>query len=205
MTREDLVLHLILLVLLLALGGIRVWYYRMQRRGMGAMALRKQEMLNEVRQIGAMLAGALMVVHIITPSLFAWMEFPLATPARWVGAVIAALAVAASWFAARDDLLVANGTWRGHFDPPGLFRWVRHPLELFLVVVALGLTLLSANWVVGLLAGALAAHEVFVRAPRVESERRARLGEAYEAYARITPAFIPRPHRSPLPDAPGKD
>ena len=205
MRREDLVLHLLLLVILLALGGIRLWYYRLQRRGMGMMALKKQEMMNELRQIGAMLAGALMVGHILSPNLFAWMEFPLPTPVRWIGAALAAVAVTACWFAARDDLLVANGTWRGRFDPPGLFRWVRHPLELVLVLVALGLTLLSANWVVALLAGALAAHEVFVRAPRVELERRARLGEAYESYAQATPAFIPRPPRSPLPDARDKD
>ena len=200
MRRDDLVLHLLFLAMLLALGGIRVWYYRTQRRGIGLVALKKQETLNEIRQIGAMLACLVIVAHVLRPELFAWTEFPLYESARWIGAVIAVLAIAASWFAARDELVLARRASRERFDPPGLFRWVRHPLELALVGVAVGLTLLSANWVVALLAGALATHEVLVRAPRVERDRRARMGDAYEAYARITPAFFPRPFRASSPD-----
>ena len=198
--RDERVLHLLFLVVMLSLGAIRLWYYRIQRRGMGLMALKKQETLNEIRQIGAMLACLLIVAHIISPDLLAWTEFPLFQPVRWTGAVIAMLAVAATWLAARDDLVVARFTSSERFDPPGMFRWVRHPLELALVGVALGLTLMSANWVVALIAAALATHEVRVRAPRVDRARRARMGEAYEAYARSTPAFFPHLSRSSSPD-----
>ena len=196
MRGDERVLHLLFLVVMLSLGAIRLWYYRIQRRGMGLMALKKQETLNEIRQIGAMLACLLIVAHILSPELLAWTEFPLFAAARWTGVVIAVLAVMGSWLAARDDLVVARHTSRERFDPPGTFRWVRHPLELALVGVALGLTLMSANWVVALIAAALATHEVLVRAPRVERDRRARMGDAYEAYARVTPAFFPRPSRS---------
>ena len=201
MSRDERVLHLIFLAVLLALGGIRLWYYRIQRRGMGLMALKKQETLNDLRQIGPMLACLLIVAHILSPDLLAWTEFALFSPVRWIGAVLAVLAVGASWFAARDELVLAQRTSRERFDPPGLFRRTRHPLELVVVGVALGLTLLSANWVVALIAGALATHELFVRAPRVERDRRERFGEVYEAYARVTPAFFPRPSRSSLTDA----
>lgn len=205
MRRDELVLHLFFLAVLLVLGGIRLWYYRRQRRALGPTALKKQETLNEIRQIGAMLASLLIVVHILSPDLLAWTEFPLFKPARWIGAMLAVLAAAACWFAARDELLLSQHTSRTRFDPPGLFLWVRHPLELALVVVAVGLTAVSANWVVALIAGALGTHEVFVRAPRAERERRARLGEAYEAYARVTPAFFARPSRSSVPDAREQD
>lgn len=193
--QRELLLHLLFLVILLALGGIRLWYYRIQRRGMGLMALKKQETLNDLRQIGAIVASLLIVAHILSPGLLAWTEFPLFIPVRWVGAALATVAVAASWFAARDDLVVAQRTSRERFEPPGLFRWTRHPLELVLVVVALGLTVLSANWVVALIAAVWATHEVLVRAPRTERARRARFGESYDAYARVTPAFLPRPPR----------
>ena len=205
MRRDDLVLHLLFLAVLLVLGAIRLWYYRRQRRGLGLMALKKQETLNELRQLGAMVACLLIVAHILSPDLLAWTEFPLFRLARWIGAVIAVLAAIACGFAARDELLIAQHSSHTRFDPPGMLRWVRHPLELALVVVALGLTLVSANWVVALIAGALGSHEVFVRAPRADRERRARLGKAYEAYARVTPAFLPRPFRPVLPDAREQD
>lgn len=43
---------------------------------------------------------------------------------------------------------------------------MRHPLELVIAVVALGLTLLSANWAVGVAASALTAHEMLGRTAR---------------------------------------
>ena len=199
MMRVERVLHLLFFIVMLSLGAIRLWYYRIQRRTIGLMALKKQETLNEIRQIGALLACLLIVAHILSPDLLAWTEFPLFQPVRWTGVVIAMMAVTATWFAARDDLIVGRHTSSVRFDPPGMFRWVRHPLELALVGVALGLSLMSANWVVALIAGALAAHEVLVRAPRVDRIRRARIGEAYEVYTRVTPAFIPRPSRSSSP------
>ena len=205
MRRDERILHLLFLVVMLSLGAIRLWYYRIQRRGMGLLALKKQETLNDVRQIGAMLACLLIVAHILSPDLLAWTEFPLFAAARWTGVAVAVLAVAATWLAARDDLVVARYAAHERFDPPGMFRWVRHPLELALVGVALGLTLLSANWVVALIAGALAIHEILVRAPRVDRDRRAHMGEAYEAYARVTPAFLPRPSRSSSLDVHAKD
>ena len=196
MTQRELLFHLLFLTILLALGAIRLWYYREQRRSMGVMARKKQEILNDVRQIGAMSACVVIVVHIINPDLLSWTEFPMPVWIRWAGVVLASLGVGACWLAARDELVVARTRYATTFDAPGLFRWVRHPIELVLVGVAIGLTLLSANWVVALIGGALATHEVIVRAPRVERERRARIGDAYEAYARVTPAFLPRPPRS---------
>ena len=168
---------------------------------MGVMALRKEETLSDVRQIGAMVACGVVVMHIINPDLLSWTEFPTYAWIRWAGLALSSLAVGTCVFAARDELTLARARHGHTFDPPGLFRWVRHPIELVLVAVAVGLTLLSANWVVALLAGALAAHEVIVRAPRVERERRAGFGDAYEQYARVTPAFLPRLSRSATREA----
>ena len=193
MTQRELLFHLLFLVILLVLGAIRLWYYREQRR---ALALKKQETLNDLRQIAAMIACLVIVTHIINPDLLSWTEFALPEWTRWVGVALASLAVGASWVAARDEIFVYRQTVSKTFDPPGSFRLVRHPLELALVSVAMGLTLLSANWLVALIGGTWATHEVVVRAPRVERERHARMGEAYTAYARVTPSFVPGFSRS---------
>jgi protein-S-isoprenylcysteine O-methyltransferase Ste14 len=193
--RRELLFHLLFLVILLALGAVRLWYYREQRRSMGRLELRQQETLNEVRQIGAMVACLVIVAHILNPRLLAWTEFPAPEWARWTGAVLSSFVAILSWLAARGELAVARMPSGATFDPPSLFRWVRHPLELVLVGIAVGVTLLSANWVVALVASALALHGLLKRAPRADRERRARLGSAYEQYARVTPAFLPRSSR----------
>lgn len=162
---------------------------------MGRVELRQQETLNEVRQIGAMVTCLVIVAHILNPRLLSWTEVPAPMWARWTGAVLSSVAVIGSWLAARDELAVARAPFAATFDAPGFFQWVRHPLELMLVGIAVGLTLLSANWIVALVASALAVHGVLKRAPRVDRERRARLGSAYEQYTRVTPAFLPRGFR----------
>ena len=74
----------------------------------------------------------------------------------------------------------------------GAFRLVRHPLCSALSLAAFWFTLLSANWVVGLIALCLVMDMVLVRARGEDGFPAAQFGTRFSEYARRTPAFVPR-------------
>ena len=192
MMPPDFPLHLIFLLSLFALGVVRVWYWRRQRSLLGHVFAAQQRVFADARQIGATVGFVTVTLHLIRPQLLGWTEFPLHVGVRWGGAVLTLIAIGLCTMAARDEIKALDDTRRNTFVARGLFRRVRHPIEDGLVVLAVALTLLSADWVVAVLAGGLALHGLFVRAPRVERQRRGSAGEAYESYAMTTPAFFPR-------------
>lgn len=191
MKQPDLTLHLLFFAVLLALGGIRIWYWQRQAAVLGMRFAESQRTLNDLRQLGALLTVVLVGIHIIHPSLFAWSEFRLPVVLRWAGGALAVVATGLSLEAARDEIVALRAMAAGRFAPSGLFAWLRHPLEVVIALLAVALTLLSANWLIALLGAALAAHGILVRAPRADRERRARAGAEYEAYARATRPFLP--------------
>ena len=87
---------------------------------------------------------------------------------------------------------------RGRTEPlvvVGPYRVVRHPMYSGLTLIVLGIGLATdRTWA---LLGALFLFLWFalVIAPFEERELRALFGSAYEAYARRTPRFLPRPWR----------
>lgn len=69
---------------------------------------------------------------------------------------------------------------------------MRHPLCSALSLAAFWFTLLTANWVVGLIALGLVMDMVLVRARREDAFLAAQFGTRFSEYARRTPAFVPR-------------
>lgn len=190
----DFPLHLTFLAALLTLAVVRVWYWRRQRELLGMAFSEQQRVYADTRQIGAMLGFLLVLVHLANPRILGWTEFPLPGTVRWAGAILTIVAIAICARAAHDEIDALRNARRQAFVPGGLFRYVRHPIEGGLVVLAVALTLLTADWVVALLTGGLALHGLWVRAPRVERQRLASAGAVYEAYAMTTPALVPRRH-----------
>lgn len=193
--RQALWLHLLFIVVVSALGVLRVRYYRRQRRAFGIRFARRGKTLNEIRQVAAMLALLVMLLHTINPKILSWTEFPLPYIVRWIGAGAAVLsAIVLAWAAdgavhgvSADDPLPLHTT--------GPYAVVRHPLDAAIAFAAVALTVLSANWVVGLVGGVMATHAVFVRARRDEAQLRSTYGAEYERYAISTPRFVPHLRR----------
>ena len=190
--RQALWLHLLFMVVVSAIGLLRVRYYRRQRRAFGIRFASRGKTLNEVRQVAAMLALLLMLLHTINPNILSWTEFPLPYVVRWIGGGAAVLSVVLLAWAADDAVhgVLADDPLPLHTTGP--YAVVRHPLDAAIAFVAVALTVLSANWVIGLVSGVMAAHALFVRARRNAEQLRTTYGEAYQSYAAHTPRFVPR-------------
>ena len=74
----------------------------------------------------------------------------------------------------------------------GPYASVRNPLYLGATVALIGWTLLLRSVVLAIATGLMVIHFAFV-ARWEERELLSRFGEAYEAYRRVTPRFLPRP------------
>ena len=193
--RQALLLHVLFIVLMCALGLLRVRYYRRQRKAFGLHFANRGKTLNEIRQIAAMIALLVMIIHTINPKILSWTEFPLPYVIRWIGGAAGVLAVVllAEASQAAVDAVAATNPLPLRTD--GAYAVVRHPLDAAIAFAAVALTLLSANWIVGLIAGAMAAHALLIRSRRDEHQLRIAHGGAYERYAARTPRFIPRLRR----------
>lgn len=185
-------LHLLFIAVMSALGLLRVRYHRRQRKAFGLHFASRGKTLTEVRQLAAMVALLVMVVHTINPNILSWTEFPLPYLVRWIGGVAAILALvlisraadgAVDGVSAKDPLPLRT---------TGPYAVVRHPLDAAIAFAAIALTLLSANWVVGLIAGVMAAHALLIRSRRDEEQLMAAHGAAYARYAARTPRFVPQ-------------
>lgn len=190
--RQALLLHLLFITVMSALGLVRVRYYRRQRKALGLRFANRGKTLNEIRQVTAMLALLLMIVHTINPNILSWSELSLPYVVRWIGGgagVLAAVLVAKASEAAVEGVSEADPL---PLRTEGAYALVRHPLDAAIAFAALALTLLSANWVVGIIAGAMAAHALLIRSRRDEEQLIAAYGAAYESYAARTPRFLPR-------------
>ena len=190
--RQALWLHLLFIVVMSALDLLRVRYYRRQRKAFGIRFASRGKTLNEIRQVGAMLALLVMLLHTINPNILSWTEFPLPYAVRWIGAAAAVLSVSLLAWAADGAVHGVSADDPLPLHTSGPYAVVRHPLDAAIAFAALALTVLSANWVVGLVSGVMAAHALFVRALRDEEQLRITYGAAYERYAANTPRFVPR-------------
>ena len=118
-------------------------------------------------------------------------------PARWVGLVPLALGVAVIGVCFVEFIRRGRGT-PAPYDPPrelvvtGLYRYVRNPQYVGVLVAVVGEALVSGAPILLGYAGLLAiGYHVFVR--YYEEPRLGRLfGEAYAGYREAVPRWLPR-------------
>ncbi|HBH50750.1 MAG TPA: hypothetical protein DDY91_02545 [Planctomycetaceae bacterium] len=156
-------------------------------------------------QEGALFRGALRVAalglwgatlgQLVVPGWCDWCRWPLPTGVRWLG-VLAGLmgACGMHWSLASlgknltDTVVVRR---EAELVTTGAYRWVRHPYYLVAGWLMASVTLLTANWLIGLTSLAVLALLV-VRTPREEAELQSRFGDAYRRYCEQTGRFVPR-------------
>ena len=140
------------------------------------------------------------VIYVINPDWLAKFAIPLPSWIRWIGAILGALSLpflvwvhhtlGEEWSTnlrlREEHQLVTSGP----------YRWVRHPMYTVLFSFFIGLTLLSASWLVF----ALVAASIVVLYRRIGIEEGMMIeqfGDEYRAYMKYTGRLLPQfVHRS---------
>lgn len=137
----------------------------------------------------------ILIAYAVNPPWIRALSIPLPAWLRWAGLALGLLSLAlwvwtqqalgAQWSAQlqlrQDHQLITTGP----------YTHVRHPLYTAMVGWAVGLALVTANWIfVGL--AALSAAVFFVRVPREEQMMLERFGDDYRSYMQRTGRVLPR-------------
>lgn len=114
---------------------------------------------------------------------------------RWLGVGLALLAaglLAWSFESLGTSYRGGVGLWEDHeLVTRGPYRWVRHPIYLGFVVVMVGVSLLSANWLAGVSGIILTLCIPILRLPVEEAELEERFGDRWRSYRARTGGFFP--------------
>lgn len=172
-------------------------YHRLQARKTGEKISRAEEgkVILSLRAIGGLGLWLALLAYVIFPGSMAWSMLSLPSPLRWMGAGIAILNVPLlSWVMhslgknITDTVFIrANHT----LVTTGPYRWVRHPFYVVLFGSFIALSLVSANWFLGLMT-LLFFFVLIKRTDREEAKLIERFGDAYRQYMQRTGRFLPR-------------
>jgi protein-S-isoprenylcysteine O-methyltransferase Ste14 len=136
-----------------------------------------------------------MLLYIFSP----WLDFahlPIPVWSRWLGSII--LLFGNVCFFWSHQILGKN--WSGILEirqghilvTAGPYRFVRHPMYTAILLVGIGVSLLSANWLVTASYLGIFGGIILIRVPSEEKMMLERFGDAYREYMQRTGCLIPR-------------
>ncbi len=185
---------LLLIFVLIVVIGL---YHRARAAASGERVSRKEE--GYAFAAALRLAGLSLwisaLIYLLHPPLIQFAAVSLPTWMRWIGGAIGGLAIVlAYWtltsldknltdtvYVRKEATLVTNGP----------YRWVRHPFYVTAGLLMLSVTLLAANWLIGLM-GLVVITLLVLRTAKEEQMLIQRFGQQYEAYMATTGRFLPR-------------
>ena len=139
---------------------------------------------------------AVVLLFVFRPTAVAWSAIPISDATRWAGVVVGALGVLGStWTLASLGKNVSPTVLTKDAQSlvtHGPYRWIRHPLYTFGILLLLAVGVVAANAFVLLWTGAAMFPIRLFVIPREEEELIRRFGEAYRDYQRQTGAMLPR-------------
>ncbi len=185
------------LVFVILLTSAITAYYRIRAASSKERISRKEE--GYLFAVALRLTGlSLFVVtfaYLFIPQSVQWAMFELPSVIRWLGAVTGLLSSLLMYWTLKslgknltDTVVIRrNATLVTH----GPYRWVRHPFYLTTAMVMLSVTLLTANWLIGICSGIVLAM-LAIRTPKEEQMLIKRFGQQYLDYMSTTGRFCPR-------------
>jgi protein-S-isoprenylcysteine O-methyltransferase Ste14 len=140
-------------------------------------------------------ANLLALVWIINPAWLTWFRLPLPNWLRWAGVVVGAVAVWLGYLAHRTlgtSFTATLKTLGQHrLVIQGIYRWVRHPMYTSFFAILAANFLVTANWLIGVLA-AVYSLLIVERAAQEERMMLESFGDEYRRYMQCAGRFFPR-------------
>jgi protein-S-isoprenylcysteine O-methyltransferase Ste14 len=196
--RDERIFRTVAAVLLVSAFSISGYYrHKAERAGEErSPAWQEEGLLVAVGLRSAGLALMLsMAAYILSPRRMEWSRLDLSPWLRWSGAGLGAASLPlAHWvFSSIGENITPTVTTRRDHElvTDGLYRWVRHPLYSVGSTFWVSLSLLAANWFMGLASVAVLVM-VLVRLPKEEARLIERFGDEYSAYTERTGRLLPR-------------
>lgn len=170
-------------------------YYRLRAASSGERISHREE--GYLFTIVLRLAGACLwistIAYLFVPVSVEWAILPLPTWVRWVGGVTGTLcAVPMYWTLSSlgknlTDTVVTRAEATLVTDGP--YRWVRHPFYVTAALLMASVTVLTANWLIGVSSLVVLAL-LAVRTPKEEQMLIERFGQQYRDYMARTGRFF---------------
>ena len=172
-------------------------YHRLQAARSGERISHREEgyLFAAVLRLAGLVLWIATFGYLIFPSWWQWASLPLPAWLRWLGVATGVLCSLLMYWTLSSlgknltDTVVTRAA--ATLVTRGPYRWVRHPFYVTAALLMASVTLLTANWLIGvstLLILALLA----VRTPKEEEMLLRKFGDDYRRYRATTGRFIPR-------------
>lgn len=185
------------LVVVIALTMSVTVYHRLQAAKSGETISRKAE--GYAFAITLRLAGLCLWIatfgYLLFPDFFHWAAVPLPDWVRWGGVVAGVFCSLLMYWTLSSlgrnltDTVVTRK--EATLVTIGPYRWVRHPFYVTAALLMSSVTVLTANWLIGL-TSLIVLVLLAVRTPKEEAMLIERFGDQYRDYMTKTGRFIPR-------------
>jgi protein-S-isoprenylcysteine O-methyltransferase Ste14 len=198
MSHETL-LRAVFAIEVLLMVAIRSYYRATAAQAQGTVAYKESRFQMVAQGIVGLGGMATVLVYLIQPAWMNWSALPLPIWLRWLGAALGAGALPLLIWVQHTlghNFSTVLQVREGHtLVTSGPYRLVRHPMYSVLFLLALGFTLIPANWSIGLcwLGGLVAV--VAIRIDHEEAVMLEAFGERYRAYMQRTTRFLPKSAR----------
>ena len=135
------------------------------------------------------------LAYLLNPTWIQWAQLSMPVWLRWIGAVFSVLAGALMYWTLTNlgknltDTVVTrvNAT----LVTTGPYRHIRHPFYMTVLLLIIAVTLLTANWFIGLF-GMVVFVSMVIRLPIEEGKLVEKFGDEYRAYMATTGRFFPK-------------
>ncbi len=171
--------------------------YRLKAASSGERISHKEEgyLFAATLRIAGLLLWLSTFAYLLYPTSVAWATIPAPSLLRWLAAIAAIASTALFYWTLSSlgknltDTVVTrqNAVLVTH----GPYRWVRHPFYLSAALMMACVTVLTANWLIGI-TSLLVLTLLAIRTPKEEEMLIQRFGDDYRRYIETTGKFIPR-------------
>jgi len=147
------------------------------------------------RVIGGLALWSSFLIYVISPAAMSWSTLSIPQELRWIGAIFAVSSLPLLYWVMHSlgknltDTVVTRAEHT--LVTTGPYRWVRHPFYTVVFSSLFSLSLVAANWLIGLLT-LLMLLVIMKRTDTEEAKLIERFGEAYRNYMQRTGRFLPR-------------